>query len=158
MGLTLYDEIIESIKKIDTENVSDEIDSDLKVDIVEKQKIFFWIRVYLKDEISDIQIGDIFNMKYVPLQEEISTKFIAFSKKNLNRDLDNVIINYEPEDDTKCLILMVDEDDVKSDATKFLRTLFKTSPYYEYQVYRRSDLTFTNTRSNAVLDYIDLTT
>ena len=158
MGLTLYDEIIESIKKIDTKNISDEINSDLKVDIVEKQKIFFWIRIFLKEEVTDLQVGDNFIMKYIPMNEELTTKFIAFGKKNLNRDLDNVIINFDPEEDKKCLILMVDEEDIKSDKTKFIRTLFKTSPYYEFQVYRRSDLTFTNTRNNAVLDYIDLTT
>lgn len=158
MRLNIYDDLIESIKKIDTENISDEINPDLKVDIVEKQKIFFWIRVFIKEELSNLELGDNFSMKYLPMNEEITTKFITFGKKNLNRDLDNVIVNFDPEDDKKCLILMVDEDDIKSDKTKFIRTLFKTSPYYEYQVYRRSDLTFTNVRTNDTIDYIDLIT
>lgn len=151
----MYSNIIESIRNInDTDMVYDD-NYDISVNIVEKQKVYLWIRLYLKEEIEDINIGDDFTIKYIPNGDEIVAKFIAYGKKNLNRDLDNMIINYDPEDNRKCLCLMVDEEDISSDKTKFIRTLFKTSKFYQFQVYRRTDLIFTNIRTNSSVDYIE---
>ena len=155
-GINAYDSVIDQIKKIDTTNLSDKVDKNPTMRIVEKQKVYFWIRLYLKEELSDVVVGDDFEICYMHSGEKLKTKFVAFGKKNLNRDLDNVIINYDPEDDNKILCLMVDEDDKNSDEIPFIRTLFKISQYYEFQVYRRDDLRFTNLRTMDVCEYIDV--
>ena len=155
---SIYQSLIEQIKGIDTKDLSDthvDYADPITTKEIEKQKVYYWIRLYLKDELSDIKIGDDFNITYVFSCETLSGKFIAFGKKNLNRDLDNVIVNYDPEDNPKCLCIMVDEEEMKSEKIPFIRTLFKTSTYFEYQVYRREELTFTNTRTLQTCEYVD---
>lgn len=152
----LYDLIKEQVKNIETDNLSDDVDQTVSLEESEKQKTYFWVRVYLKDELKDVVPGDDFEICYSPSGEKTTLKFIAFGKKNLNRDLDTLVVaNYEPEDNPKCLCLMVDEDEMKSDSIPFIRTLFKTSPYFEFQVYRREQLVFTNMRTKEVCVYID---
>lgn len=152
---SIYDSLIEQIKGIDTQDLTDEIKDEVITKEIEKQKVYYWIRLYLKDEIEDLKMGDDFLITYTNSGETLSSKFIAFGKKNLNRDLDNVIVNYDPEDNPKCLCLMVDEEEMNSEKIPFIRTLFKTSTYFEYQVYRREELTFTNTRTCQSCEYID---
>lgn len=152
---SIYDAIYDQIKNLDTTELPDSVDEGVIYKEVEKQRVYFWIRLYLKNELSDIQIGDDFEICYKSSGEVLTTKFVAFGKKNLNRDLDNMIVNYDPEDNTKCLCLMVDENDFKLDTIPFIRTLFKTSPYFEFQVYRREELIFSNKRTGIVCDYSD---
>ena len=155
---SIYESLIEQIKGIDTKDLSDthvDYADPITTKEIEKQKVYYWIRLYLKDEISDLKIGDDFDITYIRSGETLSGKFIAFGKKNLNRDLDNVIVNYDPEDNPKCLCIMVDEREMKSEKIPFIRTLFKTSTYFEYQVYRREELTFTNTRTLETCEYVD---
>jgi hypothetical protein len=155
---SIYESLIEQIKGIDTKNLSDthvDYADPITTKEIEKQKVYYWIRLYLKDEISDLKIGDDFDITYIRSGETLSGKFIAFGKKNLNRDLDNVIVNYDPEDNPKCLCIMIDEEEMKSEKIPFIRTLFKTSSFFEYQVYRREELTFTNTRTLQTCEYVD---
>lgn len=152
---SIYESIIDQIREIDTKDLKDSEDREIKSEIVEKQKVYFWIRLFLKEELNDIEIGDDFEMCYKVSGESLTTKFIAFGKKNLNRDLDSQIVNYDPEDDKKSLTLMVDSDYFESDDLPFIRTLFKTSSYYQFQVYKRTDLSFKNLRTGEVLEYID---
>lgn len=153
-----YESILDQIRSIDTSKLSDKNERDTTTKIIEKQKVYFWIRLYLKDEVSDITPGDNFEMCYLVSGEKLITKFVAFGKKNLNRDLDNVIINYDPEDNRNVLCLMVDEDDLRENSSNvpFIRTLFKTSTYFQFQVYRRDDIKFTNLRTNESCDYVDV--
>ena len=37
----------------------------------------------------------------------------------------------------------------------FIRSLFKDSPYFDYQIYRREELTFTNKRTGEIYEYLD---
>lgn len=153
--MSIYEKLIEEIKNIETENLSDNVDKGAKLNIVEKQKVYFWIRIMLKNESSNLVVGDDIQIKYLKSDETLNTKFAAFGKKSLNRNVDN-IVSYDPEDDKKILCLMVDEDEISnSDSIPFIRTLFKNYRFYEFQVYRREELTFTNLRSNEIYDYID---
>lgn len=152
----IYEDILNQIRNIDTNELSYNTDDDLQVREIEKQKVYLWIRILLKDIVEDLQTGDDFEITYLPKNEKIISKFIAFGKKNLNRDLDNAVINYDPEDDTKILCLMVDESQLESNRIPFIRSLFKTSKYFEYQVYRRVDLEFKNTRTQQVYEYLDV--
>jgi len=162
MGELNYQELIlQQIRSIDTKELSDvnlDYADTISIKEVEKQKIYFWIRLYLKEECSDIEPGDSIKITYNRSGEFLTTKFIAWGKKNLNRDLDNVIVNYDPEDDKKILCLMVDEDDLtkeNSEKIPFIRTLFKTSTFFEFQVYRREDLLFSNERTGEYYEYVD---
>jgi hypothetical protein len=158
MNLTINDYregLIESIKKLELDGISDEIQTPISKTI-EEQKVYFWIRLYLKDELSDILPGDDIIIKWTPSGEELTTKFICFGKEGLQRDHDDQVVNWNPEDDKKILCLMVDERIVNlSEEIPFIRTLFKTGRHYEYQLVRREELMFINTRNSQQLEYID---
>ena len=92
------EQLLESIKKLDTEGLSDEIEIISKV--VEEQKVYFWIRLYLKEEDLNIQVGDDIVIRYQPLSseesdfEELVTKFVCYGKKGIEKDHDNEVVNY----------------------------------------------------------------
>jgi hypothetical protein len=152
--MNYIEEIINTIKSIDTKKLSDDITTP-EVSIIETQKIYLWIRLYLKEEV-DIIDGDDYIMEYSPSGENIIAKFISYGKKNLHRDELDQIVNFDPEVDKKVLCLMVDENEINTRKDiPFIRTLFKVSKFYEFQVIRRSDLTFKNLRTNIIVDYID---
>ena len=51
---------------------------------------------------------------------------------------------------------MVNEDNVQnSTEIPFIRSLFKVSRHYQFQVYRREELTFTNERTGCKIEYYD---
>ena len=151
------DDIIESIKSIDTDNLSDEVSKDVTTKIVEEQKVYFWIRLYLKDEDPNIQVGDDIVIEYTPSGEELTTKFICYDKQGLSTDHQDEITNYNPEDNKKVLCLMVDTKMVNyNDDIPFIRTLFKTSYHYDYQLVRRDELLFVDKKSGLLLDYFDV--
>lgn len=162
------EQLLESIKKLETEGLSDEIEIISKV--VEEQKVYFWIRLYLKEEDLNIQVGDDIVIRYQPRStfvdgvkiweseevEELVTKFVCYGKKGLEKDHDNEVVNYSNEDDSKILCLMVDEITVNfGEGIGFIRTLFKTGRHYEYQLVRRDELIFINKRNGVILDYFD---
>jgi hypothetical protein len=150
------DQLLEAIKSIDTEGLSDEIEIISTSKIIEEQKIYFWIRLYLSEEDQNIQIGDDIVITYNPSGEELVTKFICYGKSGLERDHNDEVINYNPDDDKKVLCLMVDENVINySEEIPFIRTLFKTGRHYEYQLMRRDELLFINKRNGFILDYYD---
>lgn len=150
------DQLLEAIKSIDTEGLSDEIEIVSTSKIIEEQKIYFWIRLYLSEEDQNIQIGDDIVITYNPSGEELVTKFICYGKSGLERDHNGEVINYNPDDDKKVLCLMVDENVINySEEIPFIRTLFKTGRHYEYQLMRRDELLFINKRNGFILDYYD---
>jgi len=154
---SIYEELIDQVKEIDTDDLNDDIDQSPQTDIVEGQKVYFWIRLYTKEEVDNVKEGDEFKITYKG-DESLEVQFIAYGKKNITRDVLDDIINYDPEDDRKCLCLMVDEDRIKNQSSDipFIRTLFKTSPFYEHQVYKKSDLKFYNKRTGEYYTYIDV--
>ena len=148
--------LLEAIKSLDTVGLSDEIEIVSTSKIIEDQKIYFWIRLYLSEEDQNIQIGDDIVITYNPSGEELVTKFICYGKSGLERDHNDEVINYNPDDDKKILCLMVDENVINySEEIPFIRTLFKTGRHYEYQLMRRDELLFINKRNGFILDYYD---
>jgi hypothetical protein len=124
--------------------------------VIEDQKIYFWIRLFLKEEDSNLKVGDDIIIKWNPSGEELETKFFAWGKKGFEKDLSEDITSYNPEDDKKVLSLMIDEKAVNyNDNIPFIRTLFKTGRHYEYQLVKRTDLVFINKRNGVILDYFD---
>lgn len=146
--------VIEQIKDIDTSDIPTNVESGVPSSrVIEKQRTFIWIRVYLKEELTDIEVGDLYTITYD--DELLDCQFIAFGKSNILRDNDNNIINYDTDDDLKQLCMMVDQDSLTSDIP-FIRSLFRSTPYFQYQVYKRKDLVFNNTRTSENCDYIDV--
>ena len=148
------EQLLEQLKNIDVDNLSDEIVTTSTV--VEEQKVYFWIRLFLKEEDPNIMVGDDIIIEWTQSGEKLETKFVAYGKQGLERNHDDQVVNYNPEDDKKVLCLMIDQKSVDfNDEIPFIRTLFKTSHHYEFQLVKRDELIFVNKRNNLLLDYFD---
>lgn len=151
--------LVEIIKGIDTTDLSDTVDQNAYSKVTEEQKVYFWIRVYLKDENLNIEIGDDVSINYTPSGESLITKFICYGKKGFNKDSETIdnVTNYNPDDDKKCICLMIDTKMVNfSNDIPFIRTLFKTGYHYEYQLVKREELQLIVNRNGIILDYFDI--
>jgi len=153
----IYDSIVQQIKLIERDDLSDDVDQGPLSSEVEKQKVYTWIRLYIKEEMINLKEGDNFKIKYLSSGEELITKFICFGKKNSFKDSNDFEqIQITAEDDNKCLCLMVDEQEIQtSEDIPFIRSLFRISKHFQYQVYKREELVFTNTRTGQSVEYID---
>jgi hypothetical protein len=153
--MNYIDNIIEEIKKIETEEIKDfEIEPKTKVEITQKSKIYFWIRLYLKEEI-DIKYGDKVIINWNIYNEKIETQFISFGKKGLDKDHIEQITHGNLEDDKKILSLMIDSDDVNyGKEVPHLRKLFKLSHHYQDEIIRHNELEFI--LNNEKILYYDL--
>ncbi len=150
------EKLVEQVKGIDTEKLSNKVDSKSSTRIIEEQKVYFWIRLYLSEEDPNIKVGDDVNIQWTQSGEELKTKFAAYGKKGLDKDHNDEMTNYNPEDDKRVLCLMIDTKMVNNNNDiPFIRTLFKTGHHYEYQLVRRNELIFINDRNGVVLDYYD---
>jgi hypothetical protein len=150
------DGIVEAIKSIDTDELTDYLDNTPLSTVIEEQRVYFWIRLYLKEETDNINIGDDIIIKWKPSGEELETKFIAYGKKGLDRNYAGEVTQYVSEDDKRVLSLMIDTKMVNfNNEIPFIRTLFKTGYHYDYQLLKRTDLVFINKRNNIELEYYD---
>lgn len=153
----LSDLLASQIKEIEVEKIKNwsEVE-DITSKVVEEQKVYFWIRLFLKEESTKTSVGDDIIIKWIPSGETLETKFICYGKSGLQKDFQDELINYNPEDDMKVLCLMVDEHTVNnSDEIPFIRTLFKNCRHFEYQLVRRDELVFINKRTDEQLQYFD---
>ena len=70
-----YDNLVEQIKTIDIEVVKDwNKNTDPAMKILEEQKVYIWIRLYLKEE-ANVEVGDDVIITYTPSGEKLETKF-----------------------------------------------------------------------------------
>lgn len=148
--------IVEQIKSIDLEKVDySNVDFKPRNQIVEKQKIYFWIRIYLHEEIQ-IQPNTDVTIKYLVSGESITTKFICYAKQGVQKNMDENVINYNPEEDKRILCLMVDSEriDANSNDIPFIRCLFKISRWYSPQILKLSELEISF--ENKPIDYYDI--
>ena len=126
---------------------------------ITKQEVLIWVRVYLKEELDDISEGDVYDMVYEPSGESMKIKFGAYDKRGLTDkkvdDGDDEVSNYKMEDDKKALCFMVDLNKINYDSEDipFIRTLFRGTRYYEYNVFRIDDLSFINKQTGKKLIY-----
>jgi len=159
---TEYDYLAEQVKSLNL----DEIDFknsqyDYVKTKIEKQKIYFWIRVYLSEEI-EIEAGADITIKYVMSGEELDTKFICYAKMGGGsikyENGEPIVVNYNSEDNKKVLCLMVDEEKINYDSEDipFIRKLFKIGRHYEYELMKRTDLILTVKDTEEMLNYFDI--
>ena len=150
------DNIVELIRTIDTTELTDSVDQTAVSKVTEEQKVYFWIRLYLKDENINAEIGDDISINWKLSGEKLITKFICYGKTGLSKDHQDEMTNYNPEDDKKCLCLMIDSKIVNfNNDIPFIRTLFKTGYHYEYQLVKREDLQFIIDKNGMILDYFE---
>lgn len=156
---TIYDEIVEKIKSIDIDKIEFK-DGKRKIvsDVIEKQKEFLWLRVFLKDELGGINIGDEFTLSYILDNgdvENMKMEFISYGKNSLNfdSDYDNIISNYDSEFNNKKLIFMVDKDILINNMN--IRKLFKNTIYYEDILLKRDSLLLLDNNESSI-EYVDM--
>lgn len=141
----LYNDIMEQAKKIELDKIDfNKEDFVPRSKVAQKQKVYFWVRVYLKEEIEILENTDV-KFTWAPSGENILAKFICFAKKGLDKDMDEQVTNYNPEDDKKVLCLMVDEEriNINNQDIPFIKKLFKIGRYYESQVWKREEMVLT---------------
>ncbi len=155
-NLQYRDKIIDQIKSVDVEKIDfSQGNFRPRTQIVEKQKVFFWIRLFLKEENISINPNDTITIEYLPSGEKLDVKFICYNKKGLNKNNREDITNYNSEDDKKVFCLMVDSDRINNDSEDipFIRTLFKIGKYYDYQLLKRDELIFKNQKNGEIYEY-----
>lgn len=153
---SLSERLKKDLTDIDLDTIDESKSEGIKSEVVEKQKVYFWIRLYIKEEDPNIEIGDDIVIKWLDSGEELETKFAAWGKKGLEVDHGDNIVNADLEDDKKILSLMVNIDDVNNnDDIPFIRTLFKLGNHYEDQLFKRKDLHFINKKNDVIIDYYD---
>lgn len=157
-----YDYLIDQARKLNLDGIDFEnADYDSVNTKIDKQKVFFWIRVYLSEE-TEIEPGEDIVIKYAVSGEELDTKFICYAKKgggSINyEDGEPVVANYNSEDNKKVLCLMVDEEKINYDSEDipFLRKLFKIGRHYEYELIKRTDLVLRVKKTDQKLEYFDI--
>ena len=149
-------QLVDIIRKIDTNDISDDVEVIATSKVVDEQKVYIWIRLHLNQENNNTLPGDDVQIKWTPSGETLTTKFVCFGKSGLERDHLGEVTNYNPDDDRRILCLMVDENEINfSNDIPFIRTLFKTGRHYDYQLVKRSELLFINKKNQQVLDYVD---
>ena len=74
--ISLYDFVREQLIDVDTTDLSDDVINDVKIDIT-PEKVYFWTRVYIKDEDDTISIGDTIWIEYTPSGERL-TLIVAY--------------------------------------------------------------------------------
>ena len=153
--MTYLDVLADQIRTIDTTDLSDVLE-EVVSKVTEEQRVYFWIRIYLKEDNINAEIGDDISINWTQSGEKLVTKFICYGKQGLNADHHDEMTNYNPDDDKKCLCLMIDNKMVNfNDDIPFIRTLFKTGYHYEYQLVRRDELQFIIDKNGMILDYYD---
>jgi hypothetical protein len=153
----IHELLVQQVKQIDTTDLSDDVQQTPESKEVEKQRIYIWIRLYIKEALQDLKEGDNFSIKWTHTGETLVTKFICYGKKGSHKDAEQKEqIQMSSEDDPTCLCLMVDEEEIQSsEEIPFIRTLFKSSKHFQYQVYLREDLQFINARTGQNVEYYD---
>ena len=97
------EKLVEQVKDMDTDELSDEVDNESSTKVIEEQKIFFWIRLYLSEEDPNVKVGDDITIEWVHTGEKLKTKFAAYGKEGVNKDQGDEMTNYNPEDDKRIL-------------------------------------------------------
>ena len=75
----LVDKLNEFLTSSDPTKWVDE--PDVKINQVLEQKEFFWVRLYLNEEDSKLETGDIITMTHTPTNEKIEMIFGAYEKR-----------------------------------------------------------------------------
>lgn len=152
-----YDNIIEDVKKIDVNDITFENEDFIpRTEIKQKQKVYFWIRVFLKEE-STLDTNQDITIHWLEGDEKLVAKFICFQKKGMSFNQEEQITNYNNEDDKKVLCLMIEEEriNINNQDIPFLKTLFRIGRHYQNQIWRKDSMKLTS-EDGSELDWFDI--
>ena len=140
---SLTEQLAKSVENLDLDNVSNFGYN--KVEQVEEQVEYAWIRIYLYEEDNELKSGDVVKITYMG-NEVVESIFGAYEKEGLTKDHDDEVINYVSGDDHKILCCMVDIGAInrKSDHIPNLRTFFRSSWHYQENLFFKDDLIITS--------------
>jgi hypothetical protein len=112
--------------------------------------------VYLKKEDETFEPGDEIILNLKPKNETLKVVFGSYEKKGLYKDFDKQVVNYQTEEDKKVLCCMVDYEKINKDSEDIpnLRTFFKSSKYYQENLFLKEDFTITHKGRN--IEYTSL--
>jgi hypothetical protein len=148
--------IVEDAQKIDLDKIdfSNEGNFKPRSKIVEKQKEYFWIRIYLEHE-ANLKQEDKIIIKDLLYDEELEVEFMFWGKKYKKGSDGRELTEFDPEDDKKCAVLMVDSIRVNtaSDDIPYIRTLFPLSRWFRPNYIKREDLQFIPKKTGIPLEY-----
>lgn len=138
--LNLLNQLRTSVASISTWTMTDE--PDIQIKEIEKQKEFFWIRIYLSEDDTRLKMGDIVHIEYKPTNEKLEMIFGGYEKVGLTKNYDEEVINYVNDDDKKILCCMIDlhRVNVESEDIPTIRTLFRNSRHYIEELYFKRDI------------------
>ena len=154
---THLNNVVDQAKIIDVDKVNFDGEDFLpKTKIIQKQKVYIWMRLYIKEEIN-IEPETKIQIQYLNGKETLDTFFMYFGKKGLERNKDGEIVNFNPEDDKKILCLLVDVEklDIDNKDIPFMKTLFPLGKYYQPQYVKKMDFSFVLPDS-VELDFYDI--
>lgn len=136
----LLGQLNNSLNNINSSQWKDE--PNVKIREIEKQKEFFWIRVYLKDDDTVLKVGDIISISYRPTNEKMDMIFGGYEKEGLNKNHNDQVINYVSESDRSILICLVDLNRVNKDSEDIptIRTFFRNSRHYAEDIFYKNDI------------------
>jgi hypothetical protein len=137
----INERILDIVSNIEISDAWDDEPS-IKKNILERQKEYFWIRVYLTEDDQLLEKGDKLNITHVPSNEKIEMIFGTYEKEGLNKDHNEQVINYVQKDNKSILCCMIDLEKVNKESNDIptLRTFFRNSRYYTENIYKKSDV------------------
>lgn len=141
---THLESIVDKAKTIDVDKINfDGEDFQPKTKIIQKQRVYLWMRLYLKNDI-DILPETKVMMVYNGGEELLETYFMYFGKKGLERDVNGQIINFNPDDDKRVLCLLIDTDRLNVNCVDipYIKTLFPLGKFYKPQYIKKMDFEF----------------
>jgi len=135
----LLGDLEKALENVDIRNLK--YDNDIKVNQVEKQIEYAWIRVYLYEEYEGLVASDKITIEYVPSNEKLSLPFGSYEKKGLHKD-HNDVTNYIKDDDKTALCVMLDLGKINNDSEDIpiIRSLFRSSRHYKEELYFKKDI------------------
>lgn len=157
----VHDKIQDEINKIDITKIDFTGSTfEPRIKIAEKQKVFIWVRLYLREESNDLLPEDEIIMKHIN-GEELVMKYICYAKTGYENSAfahNNTINSYNSEDNPKVLCCMIDLSIINNDSDNipFLRSLFRDGRYYDYQLLKLDELKFVNNRTSEQFNYFDV--
>jgi len=137
------------------EEILQDFKDNIKLDWVQKQVEYYWIRLYTKEEY-DIEPGTIIEMAHLPTGETLDLMFTNYDKKAKTVVQSDDLEEFETEEDKKVLCLLVNMSDIyENENVEYIRSLFRKSKYYEERLLKRKDLVFGTEHKNFIAEYTE---
>ena len=139
-------------KKFTEEDILSDFLENLKINVTQQQKEYYWIRLYTNTEY-DFKQGDIITLNHLPTGEKLDLMFTNFDKVGKIDQQSNSIEEFNNEENKRSLCLLIDFTQLYLlKDVNFIRTLFRNSRYFQEHLLKRKDLKFYTSFDNTLLE------